>query len=93
MRHGELPPDLTLQRTTPDFDPDTIPAGLRRAHQIAAGVWGLLEVLAGSLRFVWEERDDPPIDLVAGDSVVIPPETFHHVEPGPDVRFHVSFYR
>lgn len=93
MRHGELPPDLTLQRTTPDFDADSVPDGLRRAHQIAAEVWGLLEVLDGSLRFVWEDGSTEPLDLAAGDSVVIPPEVLHHVEPGADARFHVSFYR
>lgn len=56
-------------------------------------MWGLLEVVAGSVAFVWEDRADGPVLLAAGDSVVIPPQVPHHVEPGPDARFHVSFHR
>lgn len=93
MRHGDLPADLVLQRTTADFDPSTVPSALLRAHHIAPGVWGVLEVVAGRLVFVWESRPDEPLELAAGDSVVIEPEVLHHVEPGPDARFHVSFHR
>jgi quercetin dioxygenase-like cupin family protein len=31
--------------------------------------------------------------LGPGDTQVIPPESPHHVEPGPDARFVVEFYR
>jgi len=84
---------VVLQRTTPDFDEHTVPAGLLRAHEVAAGVWGELTVLEGALRFVWEDGDAAPIDLAAGDSVVIPPQVPHRVEPGPGARFHVAFHR
>lgn len=93
MRHGDLPPGLEHQRTTPEFDADTVPAGLLRAHRVADEVWGVVEVLAGSLTFVWEDRSSAPVALTAGDSLVIPPDMPHHVEPGPDARFHVSFHR
>ena len=93
MRHGELPSGLTLQRTTPVFDSDDVPAGLRRAHRIAPEVWGAIEVLEGTLVFAWEEGVEPPVVLTAGDSLVIPPDVAHHVEPGPDARFHVRFHR
>lgn len=92
MRHGDLPPDLVHQRTTPDFTSETVPVGLTRAHRIALEVWGLLEVTSGELTFVWEGKDEPVI-LSAGDSLVIPPDTPHHVELGTGARFRVSFYR
>lgn len=94
MRHGTLPDGLSLVRTTDEFDATTVPAGLLRAHRVARDVWGLLEVRDGTLRFVWEEPDGaPPIDLAAGDSVVIPPDVPHRVEPGADARFAVQFHR
>jgi tellurite resistance-related uncharacterized protein len=93
VQHGVLPEGLALQRTTDEFDSDSVPVGLLRAHRLAAGVWGLLTVNAGSLAFVWEDQRDEPITLVAGDSLVIEPEAPHHVEPGPDARFTVAFHR
>lgn len=93
MRYGDLPEGLELRRTTPEFDAETVPAGLLSAHQVAAGVWGLLEVTAGSVVFVREDGSMDPVELHAGDSMVIPPEAPHHVEPGADARFHVSFHR
>lgn len=93
MRHGELPEGLVLQRVTPEFDADTVPAGLRRAHRIASGVWGLLRVTAGEVRFVVEDHDRDPIDLRAGDSIVVEPDVAHHVEVGPSGRFVVEFHR
>lgn len=93
MRHGELPPGVERQRTTPEFDAATVPAGLLRAHRVAPEVWGEVEVLAGSLTFVWEDRPSSPVSLSAGDTLVIPPDEPHHVELGPEARFHVSFHR
>ena len=93
MQHGELPEGLALQRTTDEFDVDTVPAGLLRAHRLAAGVWGLLSIIRGDLTFVWEDRPDVPVTLAAGDSLVIEPEVRHHVEPGPRARFTVAFHR
>ena len=37
MKH--LPAGLDHYKSTPVFDQDTVPAGLRRAHSTAAGVW------------------------------------------------------
>lgn len=93
MQHGELPGDVEWQRTTDDFTDQTVPAGLLRAHKVAEGVWGRLQVLEGTLRFVWEDDPGSPLELGSGDAVVIPPATPHHVEPEPGARFHVEFHR
>lgn len=92
--HGHLPAGLTLQRTTDEFTEVSVPAGLLRAHRVADGVWGRLRVIEGGLRFVWEEPGaGAPLDLVEGDSVVIPPDTPHRVEPAAPCRFVVEFHR
>lgn len=94
MDHGSLPPGLMLRRTTDVFTDTTVPAGLLRAHRVAQGVWGRLVVLEGRLRFVWDVAEfGDPLELVAGDSVVIPPDTPHRVEPRAGCRFVVEFHR
>ena len=50
----ELPEGLELVRVTDRFDARTVPAGLLRAHRVAAGVWGELCVLEGEVGFVFE---------------------------------------
>jgi len=91
--NDELPPGLEHVRTTDVFDAQTVPAGLLRAHRIAAGVWGRLTVHEGSLRFVFEDRADAPVHIEAGESMIIPPSTPHHVEPEAEVRFAIEFHR
>jgi len=89
----DLPDGLTLQRTTPIFDAHTTPAGLRKAHSIAAGVWGRLVVEDGSLGFVFEDAPDEIGTVTAGEYQVIPPGRLHHVVIGGPVRFAVEFHR
>ena len=89
----ELPTGLTLQRTTPTFDEDSTPAGLRRAHQVAEGVWGRLLVESGSLGFVFEDSPDVVRILSSGDKQIIPPTVNHHVVLDGPVRFAVEFHR
>ncbi len=88
-----LPEGLELQRVTDVFDADSVPAGLLRAHQIAEGVWGRVLVVGGTLRFVWEDDPDHPVQLTDGDSLVVPPQRRHHVELGDGARFAVEFHR
>ena len=90
--HPALPDDVELVRVTDEFDESTVPRGLRRAHRVARGVWGVLVVRDGSLRFVWEDASGTRV-LMAGDRQVIPPETPHRVEVIGPVRFVVEFHR
>jgi hemoglobin len=90
---ASIPPGSALQRVTDEFTAETVPAGLRRAHRIAVGVWGRLRVRAGSVRFVLEEEADRSVLVEAGQDCVIEPGVLHHVEPSPDARFVVEFYR
>ena len=64
-----------------------MPAGLRRSHREAAGVWGRLLVRTGQLRFRAHTR--PPIDVVVGPGAgqPIPPEVEHEVDPLGEVSF------
>ncbi len=90
---NELPDGLTLQRTTATFDQHTTPAGLRRAHRVADGVWGRLVVESGSVGFVFDDEPDEVRALAAGDHQIIPPSVLHHVVLDGPVRFAVEFHR
>jgi hemoglobin len=79
-------------KTTPVFDEQTLPGALRANHSTKAGVWGLLRVLEGEVRLVF---DDPPreVRVAPGSPAPIPPEALHHVEVTGPMRMQVEFYR
>ncbi|MGD9615833.1 MAG: DUF1971 domain-containing protein [Alphaproteobacteria bacterium] len=89
---AKLPDGVVAYRRTPIFDQDTIPAGLRREHRTAPGVWGLITVIEGRLRF----RSLRPVGetvLTPGTPMAVAPEQPHEVAPDGPVRFFVEFYR
>jgi tellurite resistance-related uncharacterized protein len=88
---AELPEGLHVVRRTGVWNERTTPAGLRRAHHVAPGVWGLLRVEAGRLRF--RAATEPPLDVVVdpGTPQPIPPDVDHHVEIEDPVRFYLQF--
>ena len=52
----QLPEGLVHVRTTDVFDEQSHPAGLRRAHRVADGVWARLVVHTGGLTFVFDDE-------------------------------------
>ena len=87
-----LPAGVVAYRRTPIFDQDTIPAGLLREHRTASGVWGLITVVEGRLRF----RSLDPVAATAltpGTPMAVAPQQPHEVAPDGPVRFYVEFYR
>jgi tellurite resistance-related uncharacterized protein len=78
-------------KSTPVFDENTLPAGLRREHRTKAGVWGIIRVLEGQLRYrvldpISEtilDRDNPGFVL---------PDQPHLVEPLGGMQMQVKFY-
>lgn len=88
---AELPDDLTLTRTAGPFDETSLPDGLRSAHRVAAGRWGVLRVLAGDVTLVFEAPPPATAHLSAGDSHPIPPDVAHHVEGAAGFQLEVQF--
>ncbi len=90
--HMVLPDGLTLARTTRRFDIESTPAGLRRRHRVADGVWGVLEVDHGAVEFT--VHGDQPLarTLRQGDRQPIPPGVGHDVSPHADAQFRIEFW-
>ncbi len=91
MTDDALPAGLSAYKRTPIFDQDSLPAGLRREHRTKAGVWALIHVVEGSLRYrILEPRSEEI--LTVGAPGVVRPEQPHEVEPVGAVRLYVEFY-
>ena len=75
-----LPPGLKAYRRTPEFDQDSLPAALRGRHNTKAGVWGVIHVLEGQLRYrILEPAED--VILSPGRAGIVQPQQPHQVEP------------
>jgi tellurite methyltransferase len=89
----ELPEGFAPYKRTPEFDERSTPDGLRKNHTTKAGVWGVIHVLEGRLRYVIE--GPRPIEQVLDPDHpgIVVPEVPHHVSPEGAVRFFVEFHR
>jgi len=91
----ELPANMVHDRTTSEWDEDSIPRAIRRDHKVAPGVWGRLCVYQGNIRFRFSDglAGGPPGDglLGAGNHQLIPPERPHRVEVVGPVRLSIEF--
>ncbi len=89
-----LPADVSPYRTIGPFDETTLPKGLLSDHRTKAGVWGLLEVTSGSVRYVVCEPGMEREEVLApGCPGVIVPEQRHHLALDGAVQFTVTFLR
>lgn len=91
MTEPVLPPGLIEARRTPEFDAESVPAGLLGSHHTT--VWAQIHVLSGTLVFRELGGLERALDLRPGESAVIVPEVAHRVELASDTRFYVQFYR
>jgi len=89
----ELPAGYVAYKQTRELDQDTVPDGLRKNHTTKPGVWGVIHVLEGRLRYVVE----PPLArealLEPGITGIVVPEVPHRVEPEGNVRFYVELHQ
>ena len=88
-----IPADCVAYKRTPEFNNETVPAGLLRAHRTKAGTWGRIVVLAGRLEYQITEPVAETLVLDPERSGVVEPEMLHSVAPLGDVRFYVEFLR
>lgn len=78
-------------RSTPVFDEKTLPAALCGEHRTKAGVWGVIQVIEGQLRFSLAGGEGETI-LTPGNPGLVLPEQPHRVTPIGPMRMQVHFY-
>jgi len=90
--HPDLPEGVRAYKRSPTFTRDTIPEGFKTDHNTKAGVWGVIHVTEGRLRYIIPARGVDAL-LEAGDRAVIKPEEKHRVAADGAVSFFVDFCR
>lgn len=88
----EFPDGLKPYKKTPIFNQETIPKGFRRAHSTKKGVWALITVLSGNVRYVVDYLGSKSMNLDQYSQGVISPQMEHHLEVIGDVELYVEFY-
>ncbi len=78
-------------RSTPVFDETTLPEALKREHRTKDGVWGVIRVLEGELKFVLAESGTETI-LTPDRPGLVQPQQTHRVEPLSRLRMQIHFY-
>ena len=78
-------------KRTPVFDENTLPAGLRREHRTKPGVWGIIRVLDGRLRYRVLDLVSEKILDSQNPGLVLPDQP-HFVEALGPMRMQVEFY-
>lgn len=93
MPMPELPELARVYSQTPLFTETSVPAALLTRHNTKAGVWGRLDVYAGHLDYVMDEDMPETHRINAGQSAIIAPTRWHHLELEGPVEFRVHFLR
>jgi len=78
-------------RSTPIFDQDSLPQALRNRHSTKDGVWGVIRVVEGRLRYTCLEPFSETL-LDPGRPMVIHPRQPHFVTPVGAMTMQVDFY-
>lgn len=78
-------------RSTLVFDQDSLPAALRQAHCTKTGVWGVIRVLTGQLRYTIEATGQNVL-LDPSRPGLVRPKELHHVTPIGAMTMRVDFY-
>jgi tellurite resistance-related uncharacterized protein len=86
-----IPAPVPYKRT-PVFNENTLPAALRREHRTKPGVWGVIRVLDGRLRY---QVLDPASEVIIerGRPGLVRPDEPHLVEPLGLMQMQVEFYK
>jgi tellurite resistance-related uncharacterized protein len=86
-----LPEAVAAYKRTRLFTPETLPQALQQNHSTKEGVWGLIVIESGAVRYTREGH--PATVLRVGDRGVILPTEPHAVAFTEDGAFYVEFYR
>lgn len=97
MSHLRIPKNWTVQRSTPFFTKETVPAALLNHHNTAEGVFGQLCVMEGMVTyygFANEEAAEPElkVEIKAGQFATSPPQYWHKIELTDDAQFNINFW-
>lgn len=97
MSHLRIPKNWTIQRSTPFFTKENVPAALLSHHNTAEGVFGQLCVMEGTVTyFGFADADasehELKVVIEAGQFATSPPQYWHRIEMSDDAQFNINFW-
>ena len=78
-------------KRTAVFDENTLPEAFRKEHRTKRGVWGVIRVLDGRVRYTVIEPESEVV-LEPGHPGLVLPDQAHLVEPLGPMRMQIEFY-
>lgn len=78
-------------RSSPIFTAETLPEALKREHRTKRGVWAVLHILSGCIRYC-PETDELPSVVTPAKPQIIRPDQPHHVELLGPVTLRIDFF-
>ncbi|WP_420138917.1 DUF1971 domain-containing protein [Sphingomonas sp.] len=87
---GSRSPSLPY-RSSPVFTAETLPKALQQEHRTRRGVWGVITILEGRLRY-HRMDDSPPLLLTPESPGLVRPDEPHFVEVIGPVSLRVDFF-
>lgn len=96
--HSNMPQTAEAYKKTKLFHAGTIPNALQNNHNTATGVWGLIHVVRGQLRYTVTADDRNPseqvFDLDESCCGLIEPKSYHRIQAmTDDVCCYVEFWK
>jgi tellurite resistance-related uncharacterized protein len=88
----ELPTGLAPYSRSPVFTEKTVPDAFLKDHSTKPGVWGVIHVLSGQLKFTVPSKEADTM-IYAGDKATVEPTVSHKVLPVGAVSFQIEFWR
>lgn len=89
----EMPEGFGPFKKTPEFDQETVPNGLLKNHATKAGVWAMIHVLEGKLKYYTDCLEGGELLLEPGKPGVVAAQARHRVQCIGPARFYVEFHR
>ena len=87
-----IPTNAKPYKRSAIFTETTVPKGFLRNHSTKDGVWGVIHVVSGSLRFVVPSTGHEEI-LTPVRTGIAEPTVTHRVAPQGPVSFYIEFWR
>ncbi len=88
-----IPNEYIAYRQTPIFNATTLPPGLRQRHSTKTGIWGIIHVVVGTLRYRIHHPFNSEEILDQQRPGIVLPDVEHDVQPSDNTEFYVEFWR
>ena len=88
-----LPETVVAYKKTPTFTDADIPEAMLNTHATKSGVWGVLNIVKGSVAYCIDNEAEEKYKLQQDDKGVIEPTVSHHLEFSEPFELYIEFYK